>query len=75
MEAMTAKTGKTLEEMTDQVVYEAMLEERPSLVEAVADLVRGAQSPAAIERRMRRRFGDIQMVRNVRHIAEYLAKP
>jgi len=65
---------KTLEEMTDEVIYQAMLAERPTLVDMVAAMLEVGQSPAAIEAKMRQRFGDIQMVRNVRHCAEYLAR-
>lgn len=63
---------KSLEEMTDEVIYRAMLAERPTLVRAVADLVAQGQSPARIEAEMKRRYGDIQLVRNVWHVARYL---
>ena len=65
---------QTLEQMTDQVIYEVMLEERPALVQAVAGALKLGQTPAQIERTMRQRSGNIQMVRNVRHIAEHLAR-
>jgi hypothetical protein len=74
LNAQETIVDKELEVMTDEVIYRAMLDARPSLVEAVADMVRYGQSPAAIENEMRRRFGGIQMVRNVRHCAEHLAR-
>jgi hypothetical protein len=63
---------KTLELMTDAAIYRAMLDERPSLVEAIAGLLAHGQAPAEIERIMRSKFGDVQMVRNVGHVANYL---
>ena len=68
-----------LSEIVDEAVYRAMLTERPSLVRAIADCVAQGQTPAQIERQMGKTptvLGgmNFQMLRNVRHIAEYLAR-
>lgn len=60
--------------ITDAAVYNAMSAEQPSLVATVSVLVRTGRTPAEIERAMRQRFGNIQMIRNVRHVAEHLAR-
>jgi hypothetical protein len=65
--------NKEIAHLTDQVIYEAMLAERPNLVGGIALLLESGQTPGQIKAEMKRRFGDIQMVRNVRHVAEHLA--
>lgn len=60
--------------MTNEVVHDAMLESSPRLVAAIRDTLQMGQTPAQIESTMRRRFGNTQMVRNVRHVAEHLAR-
>ena len=67
---------ETLQEGIEKGIYEIMLEQHPTLVEAVAELIMEGESPDKIEREMRNRGpfgrGDIQTVRNVRHVANYL---
>lgn len=60
--------------ITDAAVYKAMLAEEPSLVATVAVLIKTGKTPAEIEGTMRQRIGNIQMVRNVRHVAEHIAR-
>lgn len=63
---------KSIGPVVDEAIYDAMLIERPSLVKAIAYLIAHGESPAAIERQMRQKFGNVQMVRNVYHVANYL---
>lgn len=61
-----------LKAITDEAVYKAMQKETPALVESITILLRAGETPVNIERRLRRTFGDVQMVRNARHVADYL---
>ncbi len=63
-----------LDAVVDEGIYHIMYGLQPTLVDAVADLLRHGESPANIESAMRQRFGNTQTVRNVRHVADHLAR-
>jgi hypothetical protein len=63
----------SIEELTDEAVYQAMQKGVPTLIEDVALLLESGLSPADIERKLQRRYGNIQMVRYVRHVANHIA--
>lgn len=65
---------QTLGEIVDAGVYRAMLIAMPALVESISILVTAGQSSAQIEQRMVAKFGRSQTTRNVRHVANYLAR-
>lgn len=67
-------TPDPLEIAVDTAVYEAMLKTQPTFVAAIRDLLAAGQTPTQIERQMRRRFGNIQAVRNVRHVADHIQR-
>jgi hypothetical protein len=62
------------EEWVDAEVFEALRCRRPRLVDAVSDLLAMGQSPAQIERYLRRKYGNVEIVRQVRHVADHLAR-
>lgn len=65
---------QTLESMTDEAMYEIMSVNMPALVAAVTDLIKAGQTPAQIEQAMVAKYGETQTTRNVRHVAEYVAR-
>ena len=71
---MMNDTTQSITAMVDAAIYDVYLEVQPSFVEAIRDAMAFGQSPAQIERQMRRRFGSTQIVRNVRHIAEHIQR-
>jgi hypothetical protein len=64
----------TLEEIIDKGVYDAFRLKNPSHVYAIRDLIAMGQTPTDIERQMIRMFGEGQISRDARHIADHLAR-
>ncbi len=65
---------QTLESSVDAAIYTAMQAAHPALVEAVRAAIARGETPAQIERRLRRKFGAVQAVRDVRHVAEHIRR-
>ena len=60
--------------VVDEAVYTAMQTTLPKFVEAIRELMARGQSPAQIERHLREKYGDIQVVRTARYVADRLLR-
>jgi hypothetical protein len=69
-----SNTIQALDASVDAAVYEAMQKAQPAFVSAVRDLVARGETPARIERHLRRSFGNVQVVRDARHVAEHIQR-
>lgn len=71
-----------LADFADEVVYRAMLDCQPAFVEAVTELIEMGETPEQIEQMMMmaygplgaNKFGRNQTTRNLRHVANYVAR-